>query len=74
VTKVCEFDLEKTYGEIGKSFIQVHHLMKIADIGDEYEVDPIQDLRPVCPNCHAISHREEPPISIEYLKTLINPK
>lgn len=70
--KVCEFDFEKTYGEIGKGFIHVHHLIKIADIGEEYEVDPILDLRPVCPNCHAMLHREEPPISIEELKSLIN--
>jgi hypothetical protein len=33
--------------------------------GEEYEVDPVKDLRPVCPNCHAMIHRRSPPLSIE---------
>lgn len=28
----------------------------MSEIGMEYEVDPIADLRPVCPNCHAVLH------------------
>lgn len=68
---VCDFDFEKTYGELGKGFIHVHHLTPIADIGEHYEVDPIKDMRPVCPNCHAMLHRDEPPLTIEELKSLI---
>jgi len=55
---VCGFNFEKTYGERGKEFIHVHHLVAVSDIGDEYVVDPIKDLRPVCPNCHAMLHRK----------------
>ena len=68
---VCDFDFEKTYGEFGKGFIHVHHLTPIADIREHYEVDPIKDMRPVCPNCHAMLHRDEPPLTIEELKSLI---
>lgn len=68
---VCDFDFEKRYGEHGKYFIHVHHLTPIADIGEHYEVDPIKDLRPVCPNCHAMLHRVEPPLTIEELKTML---
>jgi len=46
---VCDFDFEKAYGQIGQSFIHVHHLIEISSIGTEYSVDPIADLRPVCP-------------------------
>jgi 5-methylcytosine-specific restriction protein A len=28
----------------------------LSGIGVEYEVNPIEDLRPVCPNCHAAIH------------------
>lgn len=70
--QVCDFDFEKTYGEIGKDFIHVHHLIKVADIGEKYEVDPIKHLRPVCPNCHAMLHRQEPPLTIEELKEKLN--
>jgi 5-methylcytosine-specific restriction protein A len=65
---VCEFDFEKRFGELGKNFIHVHHLTQVATVGKTYEVDPIKDLRPVCPNCHAMLHRQNPPLTIEELK------
>ena len=67
VCAVCRFDFEKRYGAIGAGFIHVHHLVDIASIGGAYHVDPVRDLRPVCPNCHAMLHRERPALSIEYL-------
>ncbi len=30
--QVCNFDFEKTYGEIGKKFIHIHHLVKISEL------------------------------------------
>ena len=68
---VCDFDFQKTYGKIGKNFIHVHHLTKVEDIGNKYEVNPINDLRPVCPNCHSMLHKQEPPLTIEELKLLL---
>ncbi len=69
---VCSFDFEKIYGELGKDYIHVHHIVKISDIGKEYEVDPKNDLRPVCPNCHAMLHKNgATPLSIEELKAII---
>lgn len=56
---VCKFNFEEAYGDLGKGFIHVHHIIPISDIGEEYEVDPINHLRPVCPNCHAMLHRME---------------
>ena len=68
---VCDFDFVKKYGEIGKDFIHVHHITPISKIKINYEVNPIEHLRPVCPNCHAMLHKEEPPITIEVLKKII---
>ena len=65
---VCGFDFEKRYGAIGAGFIHVHHLVDIASIGGRYQVDPVRDLRPVCPNCHAMLHQERPTMSIESLE------
>ncbi len=59
---------EEEYGNIGKCFIHVHHLTQLADIRQGYEVNPIKDLRPVCPNCHAMLHKKNPPYTIEQLK------
>ncbi len=68
---VCGFDFEKIYGEVGKDFIHVHHLNQVSSIKKEYEINPIEDLRPVCPNCHAMIHREKIPLTIEELKRKI---
>jgi 5-methylcytosine-specific restriction protein A len=71
ICQVCDFDFEKTYGEIGKGFIHVHHKVDLATIGESYQVDPINDLVPVCPNCHAMLHTEKPAMGIEKLRQII---
>lgn len=68
---VCGFNFAAIYGEIGNGFIHVHHLKDLATVGGEYEVDPIQDLRPVCPNCHAMLHVETPAMSVERLSEIV---
>lgn len=62
---VCNHTLDELYGVAGKGLIHVHHLRELSNIGKEYQVDPIEDLRPVCPNCHAIIHTRKPAYSIE---------
>jgi len=70
--QVCNFDFEKQYGELGAGFIHVHHLVQLSEIKEEYIIDPIKDLRPVCPNCHAMLHkRKKIPYSINELKEKI---
>jgi 5-methylcytosine-specific restriction enzyme A len=68
---ICAFNFGKVYGEIGTNFIHVHHLNPISAIGYTYTVDPVEDLRPVCPNCHAMLHRKSPPYTIEELSALM---
>jgi 5-methylcytosine-specific restriction protein A len=55
---VCSLDFSKVYGEIGVGFIEVHHLVPLANVTKGYKVDPRKDLRPVCPNCHAMLHKK----------------
>ena len=68
---VCSFDFEEKYGERGKDFIHVHHKIPLSEIGKEYHLNPINDLVPICPNCHAMLHRHKPAISIEDLKEIM---
>ena len=65
----CGFNFGSTYGSLGETYIEVRHLRQIADVGDEYLIDPVKDLRPVCANCHRMLHRRRPPLSIEELLT-----
>jgi 5-methylcytosine-specific restriction enzyme A len=69
---VCDFNFGEFYGKLGEGFIHVHHLRDLATVGENYEVDPIKDLRPVCPNCHAMLHRDTPAMQIEALRSAIN--
>jgi 5-methylcytosine-specific restriction enzyme A len=65
---VCHFNFADLYGELGAGYSHVHHLVPLASIGVEYELDAIRDLRPVCPNCHSMLHRRRPTLSIEELQ------
>ena len=67
----CGVNLKDIYGEIAKNFIHVHHITPLASIGKKYELNPIKDLIPMCPNCHAIIHRVKPELSIDKLKEII---
>jgi hypothetical protein len=68
---ICGFDFGRAFGQLGKGFIHVHHLRPLSEIAEEYEIDPIKDLRPVCPNCHAMIHRSSPPLSLEEIQMLL---
>lgn len=66
--QICDFNFEKYFGEIGKGFIHVHHINSISSIGKEYQIDPINDLIPVCPNCHAMIHSKIPAYTPQDIK------
>ena len=68
---VCDVNFEDKYGDLGRGFIHAHHLLPLALTDGEYKINPIVDLRPVCPNCHAMLHRMQPPLAIEALRSLL---
>ena len=69
--QVCEFSFESTYGEIGVGRIHVHHLVPVSKMRGEYRINPIEDLIPVCPNCHWMLHGKEPPYTPQELREII---
>lgn len=68
---VCGFDFSAVYGELGKDFIHVHHLKPIHTIGEAYVLNPEEDLRPVCPNCHSMLHRSRDVLGIADLQAIL---
>ncbi len=68
---VCGFDFERMYGRLGKGFIHVHHLFPLSRIRRSYVVNPVRDLRPVCPNCHAMLHVEEKVLPVDRLRKIV---
>jgi 5-methylcytosine-specific restriction protein A len=68
---VCGFDFAERYGPLGEGFIHVHHLVPVSEIGPNYIINPASDLVPICPNCHSMIHRRNPPLTVEQLRDII---
>lgn len=68
---VCDFDFGQVYGDFAAGYIHVHHLRPLSEIGMEYVVNPAEDLRPVCPNCHAVIHLRTPAYELEEVREML---
>ncbi len=68
----CGFDFEEKYGEIGKGFIEVHHIKPLYSLDEVVEIDPMTDMVCLCANCHKMVHRKKNHVlSIDELKACI---
>jgi len=68
---ICGIDFGQAYGPSAKGYIHVHHLKPLAKLRKTYSVNPKTDLRPVCPNCHAVIHLGSSLRSIEEVKAML---
>ena len=67
---VCSFDFRETYGQLGRGFIEAHHIIPVSESGDE-RISRLSDLALVCSNCHRMLHRGETLLSVEELAEMI---
>ena len=67
----CGMSFGEVYGPDFIGYIHVHHLEPVASRKESYLLNPGTDLRPLCPNCHAIAHRSDPPFTIAGIKEFI---
>lgn len=57
---VCGFNFENKYGDWGKEWAEVHHLVPISENKKEKrQTDPKKDLVILCANCHRMIHRKK---------------
>ncbi|MBT0812970.1 hypothetical protein KIH41_16910 [Litoribacter ruber] len=68
--KACGENLRERYGEAARKFIHVHHLNPMALVGKAVP-DPVREMVPLCPNCHAVAHRRNPPYTLNELKNML---
>jgi hypothetical protein len=68
---VCGFDFGLVYGQSVAGLIEVHHLEPLAGSRQPRTVDPVEDLRPLCSNCHSVVHRRDPPYTMEEAKAML---
>lgn len=69
--QVCEFDFGETYGPFAKGHIEVHHITPLSTLDEPSQINPVRDLIPLCPNCHAAVHLTTPPIHPDKLRELV---
>lgn len=69
--QACELDFGDRYGEVAKGFIEVHHKTPLSALEADTIIDPARDLVPLCPNCHAVAHRQDPPFSVEEIRAML---
>ena len=75
--QVCDLNFEERYGELGRDYMQVHHIIPLHEVAGTpgYKVDGVKDLRPVCPNCHAMLHRpKDRTLTVEELRERLPPE
>lgn len=67
----CEVLLADVYGSQATELIHVHHLTPLSSIAKGAKIDPVEDLRPVCPNCHCVIHTRIEPFTIEEVRAML---
>jgi len=65
----CDFSFFEHYGELGRGFIEAHHIVPLNQLDGESE-HTVSDLAPLCANCHRMIHRCNPMISVDEFKSL----
>jgi len=70
--KACGILMEAKYGQVAKDFAEVHHIVPVSLMGAPRVVDPINELVPLCPNCHSVAHKRNPPFGIEAIIEMIS--
>ena len=67
----CDLDMGERYGEIADGFIHIHHTKPLSRAGGRRTPD-LDDLIPLCPNCHAVVHLQDPPLTKGQLRKRIS--
>lgn len=75
----CAFDFLDFYGEIGRDYIEIHHVKPVFQYDDEdrnvFLKRALENVIPACSNCHRMIHRDrQHPLSMANLKAHIGNK
>jgi hypothetical protein len=67
----CSIELSQVYGPTAAGLVHVHHLQPLSTAKGKRQVHAQRDLRPICPNCHAVAHSVTPPLSVQEIRDLL---
>jgi len=69
--EICGFNFKEKYGDLGEEYIVAHHLELISNRKEPSKTS-LDDIVLLCENCHAMIHKENPPLTPKELKQKIN--
>jgi 5-methylcytosine-specific restriction endonuclease McrA len=70
--QVCNMRFEQTYGDIGKTFAEAHHIIPLSELKGRVKTR-LDDLVTVCANCHRMLHRMDDKRSdVQKLKAIVS--
>ena len=68
---ICKFDFYDRYGDVGKDFIECHHLVPLSELRKVRRTQ-LHEVILVCSNCHRMLHRKRPWVHMpDELRTLV---
>lgn len=68
--EICKTDFSQVYGDLGKDFIEAHHIKPVSEMQDGDETS-INDIVMLCSNCHSMVHRRKSWLTREELKSIL---
>jgi 5-methylcytosine-specific restriction protein A len=71
--QACKVRFDERYGELGRGFIEDHHLRPISSLeeGAAISFDVASDFAVLCSNCHRMIHRTTDPSDLDSFRRLI---
>jgi 5-methylcytosine-specific restriction protein A len=65
-------NFENIYGELGRNFIEAHHLVPISRLGAiKIHLNVKNDFAVLCSNCHSMIHKLSDPSDVKLLREII---
>ena len=67
--RACNFDFHEQYGDVGKGFIECHHVLPLSVA--QQSKPKLVDIALLCSNCHRMVHRRRPWLEMDQLTSLL---
>jgi 5-methylcytosine-specific restriction protein A len=70
--QICGFDFLRVYGEIGRNYIEAHHLTPLHELPPDklIRLSPMDDFAVLCANCHRMIHRTGAPPTLDGFRAI----
>lgn len=68
--EVCGFSFHRVYGSAASDYCEVHHLLPLSEVDNDRQTR-MEDLAILCANCHRVVHLNNPPYTLNQVRSLL---